>query len=79
MSVMIYSNWFIFVDCTLSQSFLIDDEPQNDPSVHSCAKWVSRSLLIESTPLSAKSHCNCCSVDIGQTNQARQIPSPYHL
>ncbi|EXM30447.1 hypothetical protein RAB80_001587 [Fusarium oxysporum f. sp. vasinfectum] len=32
---MIYSHWFIFVDCTLSQSFLIDDEPQNDPSIHS--------------------------------------------
>ncbi|SCO30035.1 uncharacterized protein FFMR_01637 [Fusarium fujikuroi] len=82
MSVMIYSNWFIFVDCTLSQSFVIDDEPQNDPSIHSPtpgAEWVSRSFLVESTPLSAKSHCNCCSVDTGQANQARQIPNPYHM
>ncbi|KAM5525830.1 hypothetical protein FOXYSP1_01874 [Fusarium oxysporum f. sp. phaseoli] len=80
MSVMVYSHWFIFVDCTLSQSFLIDDEPQNDPSIHSptagadgrrATVIVAQSTLDKQVKLARSRALTIC--DLGSQRLARAL------
>ncbi|KAJ0141327.1 Metal tolerance protein 10 [Fusarium oxysporum f. sp. albedinis] len=80
MSVMIYSHWFIFVDCTLSQSFLIDDEPQNDPSIHSPTAGADRSVvrsssaILHSLSLRNRLHCQRrATVIVAQSTLDKQV------